>query len=179
MSASSQSTAAPAGPVPASRFRVIHLLLALSIFVADQVTKSIIQRLPDDVSIRVIPHLFRIVHVENPGVAFGLFQNAPPQWRVLLIVGSSLALLLVLGVMWRSQQSFRTGIALSMILGGAVGNLFDRILHGRVVDFLLFYLGTHTWPAFNIADSAIVVGAGILVWEILHDHRSSAPGEGA
>lgn len=170
----SQTTTAPTGAASVPRLRVFHLVLVLAIFVADQMTKGIIQRLPDYASIPVIPHLFRIVHVENPGVAFGLFQNAPAQWRVLLIVASSVALLLVLTLLWRSQRSPRTGVALAMIFGGAIGNLFDRIVHGQVVDFLLFYIGPHTWPAFNIADSAIVIGAGILVWEILWENRSGA-----
>ena len=174
MSIPSQTTTAPAGAASVPRFRTLHLVLVLAIFAADQISKGIIQRLPDYASIPVIPHLFRIVHVENPGVAFGLFQNAPEHWRVLLIVVSSLALLFVLGLLWRSQQSARTGVALAMIFGGAIGNLFDRIVHGQVVDFLLFYIGRHTWPAFNIADSAIVIGAGILVWEILWENRSSA-----
>ena len=59
-----------------------------------------------------------------------------------------------------------------MIFGGAIGNLFDRVVHGQVVDVLLFYIGPHTWPAFNIAYSAIVIGAGILVWEILWENKS-------
>lgn len=175
MSIPSETTTVPAGAAAAPRIRLLHMVLALTIFVADQLTKGVIQRLPDYASIPVIPHLFRIVHVENPGVAFGLFQNAPAQWRVLLIVASSVALLLVLALLWRTQHSARTGIALAMIFGGAIGNLFDRIVHGQVVDFLLFYIGRHTWPAFNIADSAIVVGAGILVWEILWDGRSRTP----
>lgn len=168
------TTAMPAGPPSTPRLRPLHLVLVLAIFVVDQISKGVIQRLPEYASIPVIPHLFRIVHVENPGVAFGLLQNAPAQWRVLLIVVSSLALLLVLGLLWRSQHSARTGVALAMIFGGAIGNLFDRIVHGQVVDFLLFYIGPHTWPAFNFADSAIVIGAGILVWEILWENQSSA-----
>lgn len=174
MSIPSQTTTAPAGAASAPRLRVLHLVLVMAIFVADQISKGIIERLPDYASIPVIPHLFRIVHVENPGVAFGLLQTAPAQWRVLLIVASSVALLVVLGLLWRTQRSARTGVALAMIFGGAIGNLFDRIVHGQVVDFLLFYIGSHTWPAFNIADSAIVIGAGILVWEILWENKSSS-----
>ena len=70
--------------------------------------------------------------------------------------------------LWKNSHTLTsTGIALSLILGGAVGNLWDRLASHRVVDFLLFYIGPHQWPAFNVADSAIVVGAGLLVFEIV------------
>ncbi|MGH9393551.1 MAG: signal peptidase II [Terriglobales bacterium] len=146
-----------------------HLLLGLGVFAADQISKGMVDNLPDDFSHTVIPGLFRIVHAENPGVAFGLFQTAPAMFRDGLITVSSLALLVVLGLLWRSKQTARTGYAMVLIVGGACGNLFDRMLHGKVVDFLLFYLGPHSWPVFNLADSAIVIGAVLLVWEIIHE----------
>jgi len=78
------------------------------------------------------------------------------------------ALVIVSALLWRSSHTMTaTGVGLSLILGGAIGNLWDRLLSGRVVDFLLVYIGSYQWPAFNIADSAIVVGAGLLVFEIL------------
>ncbi|HVA62979.1 MAG TPA: signal peptidase II [Terriglobales bacterium] len=153
-----------------SRFQLRHLIAGLAVFVADQLTKGMVDQLPDDFSHTVIPGVFRIIHAENPGVAFGLFQYASPYFRDLLIAASSLALLVVLTLLWRSRQTPRTGYAMALIVGGACGNLFDRILHGKVVDFLLFYLGQHSWPVFNLADSAIVIGASLLVWEIVHDH---------
>ncbi|HUX67237.1 MAG TPA: signal peptidase II [Terriglobales bacterium] len=152
------------------RFQLRHLFAGLGVFVADQVSKGMVDQLPDDFSHTVIPGVFRIIHAENPGVAFGLFQYAAPAFRDALIAASSLALVVVLTLLWRSKQTPRTGYAMALIVGGACGNLFDRILHGKVVDFLLFYLGQHSWPVFNLADSAIVVGAGLLVWEIVHDH---------
>lgn len=152
-----------------------HLALAGAVFVADQWSKGVIDRLPDDYSHTVIPGIFRIVHAENPGVAFGLFQYAAPLFRDLLISVSSLALLVILALLWRTRQNARIGYAMALIAGGACGNLFDRILHGRVVDFLLFSLGTHSWPIFNLADSAIVTGAGLLVLEILFDRPAHAP----
>jgi signal peptidase II len=81
---------------------------------------------------------------------------------------SIVALVVVSALLWRNSHSMTsTGIGLALILGGALGNLWDRLLNGRVVDFLLFYIGQYQWPAFNIADSAIVAGAGLLVIEIL------------
>lgn len=151
-----------------------HLAVAVGVFVADQLSKGVVDRLPDDFSKSIIPGMFRIIHAENPGVAFGLFQNSSPAFRDLLITVSSVALLVVLALLWRSKQTPRTGYAMALIVGGACGNLFDRILHGKVVDFLLFYLGNHSWPVFNLADSAIVVGAGLLVWEIIHDRTEPA-----
>lgn len=150
-------------------FQLRHVLAGAAVFAADQLSKGAVDKLPDDFSHTVIPGVFRIIHAENPGVAFGLFQYASPYFRDLLITASSLALLVVLSLLWKSKQTARTGYAMALIVGGACGNLFDRILHGKVVDFLLFYLGPHSWPVFNLADSAIVIGAGLLVWEIIHD----------
>lgn len=158
----------------ARQLHLRHLAVAVAVFVADQLSKGVVDRLPDDFSKSIIPGMFRIIHAENPGVAFGLFQNSSPAFRDLLITVSSVALLVVLALLWRSKQTPRTGYAMALIVGGACGNLFDRVLHGKVVDFLLFYLGNHSWPVFNLADSAIVVGAGLLVWEIIHDRPEPA-----
>ncbi|MGH9481389.1 MAG: signal peptidase II [Terriglobales bacterium] len=155
-------------------FQFRHLVAGVAVFLLDQLTKGMVDRLPDDFSHIVIPGLFRIIHAENPGVAFGLFQTSSAYFRDVLITASSLALLLVLTLLWKSKQTPRTGYAMALIVGGACGNLFDRVLHGKVVDFLLFYLGGHSWPVFNLADSAIVIGAGLLVWEIIHDHPTEA-----
>jgi len=120
-------------------------------------------------SIPVIPGFFRITHTENRGAAFGLFAESPSEWKVaLLIVYSVVALLIVSSLLWKNSHSLNTtGIGLALILGGAIGNLWDRLVSGHVVDFLLFYVGSYQWPVFNFADSAIVVGAGLLVFEIL------------
>ena len=78
------------------------------------------------------------------------------------------ALVIVSALLWRNSHSMNTtGVGLALILGGALGNLWDRLVSGRVVDFFLFYIGQYQWPAFNVADSAIVIGAGLLVIEIL------------
>ena len=150
--------------------RKYHFLIALLVIVLDRLTKwSIAQRLSLHDSIQVIPGFFRIVHAENPGAAFGIFADSPAQWKVaLLIVFSVIALLIVSALLWKnSHRLTTTGVGLSLILGGALGNLWDRIVSHHVVDFLLFYIGRYQWPAFNVADSAIVVGAGLLVFEIL------------
>ncbi len=150
--------------------RKYHFLIALFVIALDRVTKrTIAHRLSLHDSITVIPGFFRIIHAENPGAAFGIFADSPSQWKVgLLIAFSVVALLIVSMLLWRnSHRMTTTGIGLALILGGAVGNLWDRLVSRRVVDFLLFYVGQHQWPAFNVADSAIVGGALLLVFEIL------------
>lgn len=155
-------------PEPPRWFRMRYFLIALGVFTLDQITKGMIQRMSRSASIVVIPHLFRLVHVENSGAAFGLLQSSPSPFKSAFLIGFSLtALVVVFILLWRYSQTARTGWALALIFGGACGNLFDRLLRGSVVDFLLFYVGRYEWPAFNVADSAIVIGAALLVWEIL------------
>jgi signal peptidase II len=150
--------------------RRFHFLIALLVVLLDRVTKWIVAKeisLQD--GIPVIPGFFRLTRVENRGAAFGLFADSPTQWKIaILVLFSIVALVIVSALLWRNSHVMTTtGIGLALILGGAVGNLWDRLLSGRVVDFLLFYIGRYQWPAFNVADSAIVCGAGLLVIEIL------------
>jgi len=150
--------------------RKYHFLIALLILALDRFTKwTIAHRLSLHDSITVIPGFFRIIHTENPGAAFGIFADSPAPWKVaMLIVFSIVALLVVSALLWKNSHTLTsTGIGLALILGGAIGNLWDRIVSRHVVDFLLFYVGQYQWPAFNVADSAIVVGACLLVFEIL------------
>lgn len=150
--------------------RKYHFLIALSVIVLDRVTKwTIARHLSLHDSIPVIPGFFRIIHAENPGAAFGIFADSPSQWKVGMLIGFSIvALLIVSALLWKNSHSLTsTGVGLSLILGGAIGNLWDRLVSRHVVDFLLFYIGPHQWPAFNVADSAIVVGACLLVFEIV------------
>jgi signal peptidase II len=150
--------------------RRFHFLIALLIVLLDRATKWLVaSNISMHDGIQVIPGFFRITHVENRGAAFGLFADSPAQWKVaMLVLFSIVALIVVTALLWRNSHAMTTtGIGLALILGGAVGNLWDRLLNGRVVDFLLFYIGQYQWPAFNVADSAIVCGAGLLVIEIL------------
>ena len=150
--------------------RRFHFLLALLIVLLDRATKAVVaRRISLHDGIQIIPGFFRITHVENRGAAFGLFADSPAQWKIaMLVLFSIIALIVVTALLWRNSHVMTTtGIGLALILGGAVGNLWDRLLNGRVVDFLLFYVGQYQWPAFNVADSAIVCGAGLLVIEIL------------
>jgi signal peptidase II len=158
-----------------SSARAVYVLIALIIVLLDRWTKHIVaQRIRLYAHIQIIPGFFRLTHTENTGAAFSLFADSPTAWKTgLLIAFSAVALVVVSVLLWKNHHAhMATGIGLSLILGGALGNLWDRLARGRVVDFLLFYVKQYQWPVFNLADSAIVVGAGLLVLEILF-HKSS------
>jgi signal peptidase II len=150
--------------------RAVYLLIALIVIVLDRWTKHLVaQRIALYSHIQIIPGFFRITHTENTGAAFSLFADSASPWRTgLLIAFSVIALLVVTVLLWKNNHAhIATGVGLSLIMGGALGNLWDRIARGRVIDFLLFYVKRYQYPVFNLADSAIVVGAGLLVIEIL------------
>ena len=166
------------------RARTLHFLLALIVILFDRWTKRLVAaHIAMYRHIQIIPGFFRLTHTENTGAAFSLFADSPAHWKTGLLIGFSvLAMVIVSVLLWKQERPLTiTGIALSLILGGAVGNLWDRIASGRVVDFLLFYVKQYQWPVFNLADSAIVVGAGLLVLEILFGRSQPAdqitPGE--
>ena len=156
--------------------RALYLLIALVVVLLDRWTKHMVaQRISLYSHIQIVPGFFRLTHTENTGAAFSLFADSPAPWKTaLLIAFSGVALVVVSVLLWKNHHAhLATGIGLSLIMGGALGNLWDRLARGRVVDFLLFYFRRYQWPVFNLADSAIVVGAGLLVLEILF-HKSSA-----
>jgi signal peptidase II len=150
--------------------RKYFFLIAAIVVLLDRASKWVVSAsLPLHESLTVIPGFFHITHVENTGAAFGLFAESTAQWKVAALVTFSLVALVVVSILlWRNSHSVSTmTIGLSLILGGAFGNLWDRMLAGHVTDFLDFHIGQYYWPAFNVADSAIVVGAILLVAEIL------------
>jgi len=156
--------------------RTYLFLGSMAVFLLDQATKwAIVAAIPLHDSIQIIPRFFRLTRVENPGAAFGIFSENPSEWTASLLILFSLAALAVVSrLLWRNSHTLTAlGIALALILGGALGNLWDRLVDGHVVDYLDFYLGNYHWPAFNVADSAIVVGALILVLEILFSKSAS------
>jgi signal peptidase II len=164
-------------PTTSNGMRKYFLLIAVSVIVLDRLTKWAVARyIPLRDSIAVIPGLFHITHVENRGAAFGLFADSAFPWKIAALVGFSLVALIIVSVLlWKNGHAMTTTtIGLSLILGGAAGNLWDRVVDGRVVDFLHFYIGSYSWPDFNVADSAIVIGAVLLVSEILFAKPSQA-----
>ncbi len=150
--------------------RTVYVLIVLVVVLLDRWTKHLVaQRIRLYAHIQVIPGFFRLTHTENTGAAFSLFADSNAPWKTgLLIAFSMIALIVVSALLWKNHHAhIVTGVGLSLIMGGALGNLWDRLARGRVVDFLLVYVKQYQWPVFNLADSAIVVGAGLLVVEIL------------
>lgn len=157
--------------------RFLAYATGFGIFVLDRLTKWLIETRVDTWNtLVVIPGFFNIIHTRNPGAAFSLFAGADPAWRNALLFGISLAALaLVAGLLWhgpRAQHSRWMRLGLSLVLGGALGNICDRLLHGAVTDFLEFYLGPYRWPAFNLADSAITLGAALVLLDLWRARRT-------
>ena len=154
--------------------RTIHFLIALAVLFLDRWTKRLVAaHIAMYNHIQIIPGFFRLTHTENTGAAFSLFADSTSHWKTTMLIAFSLLAMVVVSILlWKQTRPFTiTGVALSLILGGAVGNLWDRLTRGRVIDFLLLYIQRYQWPVFNLADSAIVLGASLLVLEILF-HKS-------
>jgi signal peptidase II len=143
-------------------------LVSLSIIVIDQVTKVyIMQTMRLHESIVVIPNLFSITYIRNPGAAFGILSTSSGSFRFIFFGLTSVFALGLLGtILLRMPKDDWMGqISVVAILGGAIGNLLDRLRYGEVIDFLDFYIEAYHWPAFNVADSTITVG---VIFLILH-----------
>jgi len=143
---------------------------AVVILILDQITKIIaLQRLLPGLPVSVVDGFFSLTLVMNPGLAFGLLSTTPSAWRwvVALLSMGALAILGIVGVRLLASGGWATEMALGLIFGGAIGNLIDRARFGAVVDFLDFYWRAYHWPAFNVADSAISVGVGLLALRLL------------
>jgi len=149
--------------------RPILLLISALVILLDRLSKNwIIHRIRPGYDIPIIPGVFRLSHVLNTGAAFSLMENWPPNAvRLGLIAFSVVAAVLVFGLLWRTGRALSpTSIALALILGGALGNLYDRVRFHHVVDFLAVKIYHYNWPDFNVADSCIVIGACLLLLEI-------------
>lgn len=145
------------------------IAVAAAIIALDQASKALAsQYLPFEQSLRVIPAFFNLTLIHNKGAAFGLFQN---QLHLFLIF-SLIAIIIIFIISLRyARKEPKLQILLGLVLGGAFGNLIDRLRIGYVVDFLDFYLFKYHWPAFNVADSAICVGIGILTIMLLNNQQ--------
>jgi signal peptidase II len=164
------------------RWKHFYFFLILLILLADQSTKIIISNTiasPTNNKIEgsekkvdkivVIPGFFDLIHIHNRGAIFGFFsQSEKPSVYIVLTVASLLALVLVVYYFFKTPSSEKAmKISLSLILGGALGNLIDRVIRGYVIDFADFYVGRLHWPAFNVADSCITIGALLLIFVLL------------
>ena len=142
----------------------ILLPTAAVVIVLDQATKTVLLRYlyPLQV-IETIPGLLNIVYFKNTGAAFGIFSGGGALSKLFLLA-VTLGALIVLGLLLKESKGAGATFALSLIVGGAIGNLIDRLLFGYVVDFLDLHIGTLHWPAFNVADSAITIGVALTVY---------------
>ena len=167
----------------ASRFtgtrdpRLKLLLISVAVFVTDRLSKQwIIRHIISGQVITIIPHFFHLSHVYNNGAAFSLFSDTPSPEKVrwMLIGFSLIAIAIVLVVFMKAGRRVnRTSIALALVLGGAIGNLYDRLAYRYVIDFLAFNFFGYHYPDFNVADSCIVIGAALLLIEVFRAPRSA------
>lgn len=145
---------------------MVYLTVIVAVLVADQLSKSwIVHNFDLYQVVEVIPGFFNLVYVTNPGAAFSILADFDSPWRhyFFLIVGTG-AIIGLSVIHWQLRGSNRLySLALGLIVGGAAGNLIDRVRFGAVIDFLDLYLGSSHWPAFNVADSAICIGAGLFI----------------
>lgn len=167
--------------------RLFFFLAIVGIVVLlDQLTKGwILSTLRHHEGFPVIDGFFNIVHVRNPGAAFGFMAGASPGFRSVFFIAITLAaILLILHYLWRTlrqteAEKISPVFSLSLILAGAAGNLIDRIRFGEVVDFLDLYVGSYHWPAFNVADAAISTGATVLVVALFLKREDRTDGMGS
>jgi signal peptidase II len=124
--------------------------------------------------VEVIPGIFNIVHAENPGAAFSMLADAPLAVRRAVLIGLSGLVMLIVGwMLFRSRQSETplTRIALTLVLAGALGNFYDRVMIGTVTDFIQVFIGPYEYPSFNVADSSVFCGAVLLLYDLWHSRK--------
>jgi signal peptidase II len=152
--------------------RIRWIWFVLAVLVVDQLSKFAVERFTALGSLRVvIPGYFNLVHTNNPGVAFGLLADSESPWMTSLLIAFSTAVMVFLvWLLVTGRAGARLGQAgMALILGGAGGNAMDRLLRRSVTDFIDFHLRSHHWYTFNVADSAIVIGAGMVLLELFRD----------
>ena len=154
------------------------LFLGLPLLVLDQITKWIVlQNIPHGGEVSVIPGFFSLVHVTNTGAAFGMFQNNNLFFILLAIAAFAVVLFLLIrdqvSINPKARLTALTKISFSLLAAGVIGNLFDRVVRGNVIDFLHFYIREYAWPAFNVADSCICIAVGLLVLTSFRSPRNA------
>jgi signal peptidase II len=154
--------------------RLRWLLLTLFVVVADRATKALIEsRTTEGWHHEVVPHFIDLVHSKNPGIAFSMLASSQSPFLRGGLVALSLLFIAVLSwlLLTSKHVSWRSLAGLALLIGGAAGNLTDRILHGAVTDFFQVWLGSYQYPAFNVADSAITVGAILVLLDVVFSPR--------
>ena len=157
-----------------SRRSLLFAFLAAVVLVADQLSKHAVEAwTAAGTSRTLIPGLLNFVHSTNPGVAFGLLADSNATWRTPMLIVFDVAVIgLIAWLLGTNRAGGLLGqIGMTLIIGGAAGNVVDRILRRSVTDFIDFHVGGYHWYTFNLADSAIVLGAGLVILELLRDWR--------
>lgn len=177
---------APQAPVPSAgdvstttdwrRFGTMLSFVALPVFVLDQLVKLyIVRHFKLFEQIDLVPHWLAITYTLNSGAAFSLFATLAPAVRETMLDGLAAAAVLVLGVLLaRGARPPIVSAAFALIMGGAAGNLLDRVMRGRVVDFIYVHYYAWSYPVFNIADSAITIGVAIILLHSMFSHDATA-----
>jgi signal peptidase II len=159
--------------------RLRSVAIIIGIVILDRITKIYIERNYSPWDMRpVIAGFFNIVHAENPGAAFSFLAESHSQWRGVFLVGVSLVVMAIIGAMLflpAVKKSPLLEIALALVFGGAAGNLWDRLFRGTVTDFLQLFFGSYEFPSFNVADSAISIGACLLLLDLWKNRAVTAP----
>jgi signal peptidase II len=156
--------------------RVRWLWLTLAVVIADRATKAWFEtETAEGWRHEVAANFIYLVHSRNPGIAFGVLADSASAWTRVALIAGSVAVIVILAWMLVANRTGGAASAagLALLLGGATGNVTDRIVHGAVTDFFEVWLGSYRWPAFNVADSAIAIGAALLISDVLFNSRSA------
>ena len=158
--------------------RLRFLWLTLAVVLLDRATKAWFEsQTTEGWRHEVVHHFIYLVRASNPGMAFSFFADSTSPWtRIILIVGSIIVIGVLAWFLVAGHSGGRlTAAGLALLLGGATGNVTDRILHGAVTDFFEVWFGSYHYPAFNVADAAITIGAVLIIFDILFTHKDTAP----
>ncbi|MEO5362123.1 MAG: signal peptidase II [Magnetococcus sp. DMHC-8] len=169
----------PLGPEHAPRLaptlRPFGLWTTCLVFVLDQLSKWYLSGVLAQRSVVVLPGFFDLELVHNQGAAFGLFADLSPVWRGVILIGVALLATFFIMLLLRKTDRRLEAFGLGLVLGGALGNLLDRVQNGWVVDFIHLHWHDLSWPVFNLADSAICLGVGLLLWDSFRTSGTTSP----
>jgi len=158
--------------------RLRFLWLTLAVVFLDRATKAWFEsQTTEGWRHEVVHHFIYLVRASNPGIAFSFFADSTSPWtRIILIAGSLIVIAVLAWLLVAGHGGGRfTAAGLALLLGGATGNVTDRILHGAVTDFFEVWFGSFHYPAFNVADSAITIGVVLIIFDVLFTHEKGAP----
>jgi signal peptidase II len=150
-----------------NKYLWVGLIMGI-VLILDQCTKHFVDtHIRRHEIITIIPGFFNLTNVRNPGAAFGILSDMHGTWRSLFFISVTLTALIVIAVLIRKTHERLLVFAFSLIAGGAIGNVIDRVRYGEVVDFIQWYVKSYYWPSFNVADSAISIGVALLAIDML------------